>query len=78
MSADQIQAQVDKLGLQIDPSLPADGRLVENLAQFGNPKYFTMPSPLQTDMTCDFSFTGVQRIATGKFYEPYDKELGIY
>ena len=47
------------------------------LARYGDPTIFTMPSVLKTDLTCDMSFTSFQTYGCGLFYEQNDPLTGI-
>lgn len=40
-------------------TIPSDHSLLESLARVGNPTVFEMPSVLESDITCDMSFSGI-------------------
>lgn len=49
-----------------------DSKLIEKMARYGNPTIFQMPSVLQTDISCDLSFSGIMDYAINLLYEPKD------
>lgn len=53
----------DKLARRLGLGFPG-GRMIDQLAKFGDPTRFDLPRPLRRDGTCNFSFSGLKTAVT--------------
>lgn len=60
-----------------DINFPQGTFLINNLARYGNPECFDLRLPLEHDLSCNLSFTGIKTQTTSFFYEQNDIRTGV-